>query len=66
MEQAGFFLYVIFALLLWYFWRQVRGATLDDLLRRSESEHHHVAAVLKKHPEGGSWGQFSAWMRRKH
>ncbi len=45
------------------FRRRVRGQSLDDLLARATHDHHHIHRVLAKHPQGGSWKEYQAWMR---
>jgi len=57
----GWGLYVVLAILLVYFWWQVRGASFDALLKRAEREHHAVHKVLAKHPRGGAWGDYRRW-----
>ena len=49
--------------ILYYFWRQVAGLSMDGLFARSAEEHDHVLKVLAKHPDGGSWQEFERWMR---
>lgn len=63
MTELGSLLYVVFALLVYMFWRRVRGETFDEILESSEREHHRVARVLKKHPHGGTWSEFQAWLK---
>jgi hypothetical protein len=53
----------VVAALLVLFWRHLRGLSFDALLARAAEEHHHVHRVLAKHPEGGSWRTYRAWMR---
>ncbi len=63
MMTAGYLLYLVVAALLVLFWRHLRGLSFDALLARAAEEHHHVHRVLAKHPEGGSWRAYRAWMR---
>lgn len=63
MAELGSLLYVAFALLVYMFWRRVRGETFEEILESSEREHHRVARVLKKHPHGGTWPEFQAWLK---
>ncbi len=65
MADLGWLLYGVLAALLYYFWTKVRGASLDDLLERANSEHHRVHAVLAKHPKGGAWAEYKRWMGGK-
>ncbi len=61
--EFGYLLYVRVTALLALFWRQLRGQSFDDLLARAARDHHHVHRVLAKHPKGGSWKDYQAWMR---
>ena len=61
--ESGFLLYVLVAALVALFRRQVRGQSFDDLLARAARDHRHVHRVLAKHPQGGSWKAYQAWMR---
>ena len=61
--ESGFPLYVLVAALLALFLRQVHGQSFDDLLVRAARDHHHVHRVLAKHPRGGCWKEYQAWMR---
>ncbi len=66
MAQAmddGWGLYGVLVVILLYFWLQVRGASLDDLLERQHDEHVKVHKVLKDHPKGGAWSDVKRWMR---
>ncbi|MFQ5938265.1 MAG: hypothetical protein ACE5LB_17825 [Acidiferrobacterales bacterium] len=63
MIESGWIIYVLLAVLLYLFWRQVRGMSFNDLLDRSAREHHHVLKVIGKHPKGGSWREHKQWMR---
>jgi len=62
MATLGWLLYVMLAVLLYYFWTKVRGYSYDDLLERATHEHHQVHAVLAKHPRGGSWAEYKRWL----
>ena len=48
--------------ILYLFWRQVSGQSMDDLLDRSAKDHHRVHEVLSEHPDGGTWDEFQRWM----
>ena len=61
MIYSSYILVVFLALILWAFWQKVRGQRFDDLLKASALEHHRVAEVHKKHPHGGTWGEFKLW-----
>ena len=61
--ESGFLLYVLVAALLVLFRRHLRGQSFDDLLARAAHDHHHVHRVLAKHPQGGGWKEYQAWMR---
>ena len=63
MAELGWLLYVILGVLLFYFWVNVRGRSLDDLLRRAAREHHRVHQIIAKHPSGGTWAEHKRWMR---
>ncbi len=65
MADLGWLLYVLLAILLWYFWTRVRGASFDDLLERAHDEHIRVHKVLHKHPAGGTFEEYRRWMRGK-
>lgn len=65
MFESGGILYVLLAALLYMFRRHTRGCSLEDLLERSERDHHAVHAVLARHPRGGSWPQFRRWLREE-
>lgn len=60
--ESGFLLYVLVAALLVLFRRHSRGQSFDDLLARGACDHHHVHRVLTKHPQGGGWKEYQAWM----
>ena len=62
----GIVLYAILAVLVLMFLRRTRGRTFDDVLARSEAEHHQVHGVHSRHPLGGTWKQFQQWMREEH
>ncbi len=62
---AGILLYGLFAFLLLALWRPMRGETSARLIERSEMEHHLVLAVIAEHPRGGTWAQFSEWLRQQ-
>ena len=61
--ESGFLLYVLVAALLVLFRHHSRGQSFDDLLARAARDHHHVHRVLAKHPQGGGWKEYQAWMR---
>ncbi len=61
--ESGFLLYLLVAALLTLFRRHSRGQSFDDLLARAARDHHHVHRVLAKHPQGGRWKEYQAWMR---
>lgn len=63
MAELGWLLYVVLAVLLAYFWSNVRGCSFDDLLERAIREHHRVHAMIAKHPSGGTWAEHKRWMR---
>lgn len=65
LDEWGWVLYPLLAVLLYAFWRRMRGRTLDDLLARSAHEHHRVLRILARHPYGGSWRQFRRWMEEE-
>ncbi len=65
MADFGLILYLLLVLLLWLFWREARGHSLDALLRRSQDEHHRVHRVLAGHPHGGTWEDHKSWMREE-
>ncbi len=61
--ESGFLLYVLVAALLVLFRRQLRGQSFDGLLMRAARDHHRIHRVLAKHPQGGGWKEYQAWMR---
>ncbi len=63
MAALGWFLYLVLAVLLYYFWTKIRGASFDELLDRAHDEHIAVHKVLKKHPEGGTYEEYQRWLR---
>jgi len=63
--NSGLILYVMFAALLALFWRQVRGKSFEDLMDQDTSLHHQVHRVIHKHPRGGTWQEFQAWMQEE-
>lgn len=62
MADLGPILYLLLALLLWLFRRETRGQSFDELLRRSQDEHHRVHRLLARHPHGGTWAEHKAWI----
>lgn len=48
--------------ILFYFWGQVAGLSMQDLFKRSASEHFRIHKMLAKHPDGGSWQDYQRWM----
>lgn len=44
---------------------RMRGRSMDQLFAEREREHHHVHAVLARHPHGGDWRAFSRWMEEE-
>jgi len=65
MAETGWLLYVVLTVLLYYFWSRVRGASFDDLLARQHDEHVCVHKVVRKHPGGGTFADYSRWRRGK-
>ena len=65
MDDLGWLLYVVLAVLLYYFWTKVRGASFDELLDRAHDEHVAVHNVLHTHPKGGTFEEFQRWSRGK-
>jgi hypothetical protein len=63
--DLGWTLYVVLAAQLALFWKYRGGRSLDALLEDDLALHHQVHHVLKKHPEGGTWQQYLAWMREE-
>ncbi len=59
---SGWILYALAVALAIVFWRRMRGRSLDDMVKADADEHHHVLAMLKKHPDGGTWRDVTAWM----
>ncbi len=59
----GWIVYLLLLALLWLFWSRVRGLDTDGLLERDARLHERVHRVLGRHPEGGTWPEFRAWMR---
>jgi hypothetical protein len=47
--------------ILYYFWRQVAGLSMQDLFKRSASEHLRIHKMIAKHPDGGNWQDFQRW-----
>ncbi len=62
---AGIFLYGLLLILVLALWRPMRSETLARLIERSEAEHHLVLAVIAEHTRGGTWKQFSEWLRQQ-
>ena len=65
MFAFGIVLYAMLALLAAMFLRRAWGRSFDDVLARSEAEHHHVHGVHSRHPLGGTWKQFRQWMKEE-
>ena len=42
--------------------RRLYGKTLDQLFDETEQDHHRIHAVLARHPQGGTWQQYSRWL----
>jgi len=63
--ELGWILYVVLAAQLTLFWKNRGGRSLDALLERDLTLHQQVHRVLKKHPAGGTWRQYSVWMREQ-
>ena len=63
MFAFGIALYAILALLVVMFLRRAWGRSFDDVLARSEAEHHEVQHVHDAQPLGGTWKQFRQWIR---
>ena len=61
----GWLLIILLAAELALFWKHRGGGSLDELLERDVALHHQVHRVLKKHPAGGTWRQYQAWMREE-
>lgn len=61
----GWILFVVLAALLALFWKHRGGDSLDALLERDLTLHHQVHRLIKKHPAGGTWQQYLAWMREE-
>ena len=63
--NSGYIIYVLLLVLL-YLFRQRKGArTFDNLLDQSVREHHFVQHVHQRHPQGGTWREFEAWMKEE-
>ena len=65
MLEFGVVLYAILVLLVVMFLRRAWGRSFDDVLARSEAEHHQVHGVHSRHPLGGTWMQFRQWMKEE-
>ena len=65
MDDLGWLLYVVFAVLLYYFWTKVRGESYDELIERAHDEHVNVHNVLKSHPKGGTYEDYKRWSRSR-
>jgi hypothetical protein len=65
MDDMGWMLYLVFAVLLFYFWTKIRGASYDELMERTHEEHITVHNVLKTHPKGGTYEEYHRWSRGK-
>jgi len=37
------------------------GKSFDELFADQDRAHHHVHAVLARHPQGGTWRDFRRW-----
>lgn len=61
--NSGYIIYVLLAVLLYWFWERMRARTFEDLLDRSAREHHHVQHIHQRHPQGGTWREFRGWMK---
>jgi hypothetical protein len=61
----GWLLFVLLAAVLALFWKNGGARPLDELLERDRALHHQVHRVLEKHPAGGTWQQYRAWIREE-
>ena len=52
-------LVAIAALMAW----RMRGKSLERMFEDAEREHHHVHDVIARHPHGGTWWEFSRWLK---
>jgi len=66
MEQLGWLIHVLGALLAAWFWLRMRGQSLERIIEHSEHEHHRVREIFVQHPGGGTWGEFRTWLRVAH
>ncbi len=57
--MSGYALYVLFAGFAVVFWRAWAGRLMDQIFAAS-GDHHHVLAVLAKHPKGRYLGRVRA------
>lgn len=64
MTAFGILLYLLAVGLGFLIWRQIAGASMDELFERGVDEHHRVQQVMAEHPRGGSWREHGKWMRQ--
>lgn len=60
-DLFGVALYVLAVAIAIWFGLRVRGQSFAEILSRRTEEHHHVAAVLAEHPQGGSYRELRRW-----
>lgn len=61
----GWILYVALAAVLAMFCRNMRGKSLQDFFDENDALHHQVHGVIRKHPQGGNWQEYQAWMKEE-
>ncbi len=60
--EFGWLLYIVLAALLFFCFPHFRGKSMDDLFADDDDLHHRVHRIGKKHPRGGTWGEYASWV----
>ena len=62
MENFGALLYAVMIVIVLWMWLRVRGLNLEEMVKRSSDEHHHLNKIFMEHPEGGNWREIEHWV----
>ena len=60
--ETGWILYVLFAGLMFVFWRKGGGRSMEKLFEENHRHHGKVLRVIEKHLQGGTRKQHQLWM----
>jgi hypothetical protein len=62
MENYGALLYPVMLIIVLCMWLRVRGLNLEEIVKRSADQHHHLNKIFMEHPEGGNWREIEHWV----